>query len=100
MTEFELSLPKNTNMRILIELLDQSLAAHNNLRIAMRDTLKKYPGSTHWHVKQGKQRGVLEITVWPQGNRAWFSIHRNRTAPWIEPAIAQLSALVEAKLAG
>ena len=38
----------------------------------LRGTLGKYPGCTHWHYKNGKATGVLEITVWPNQHRLWF----------------------------
>ena len=33
-----------------------------SLTLTQRGTLASYPGCTHWHFKQGKARGVLELT--------------------------------------
>jgi hypothetical protein len=46
----------------------------------------------HWHYKRGRQRGTLEITLWPLGRRAWFAVHANRGAAWIDDAITAIGA--------
>jgi hypothetical protein len=58
----------------------------------MRDTLRAYPGCTHWHYKSGKVRGVLEITWWPKTGRLWFKIASGRQADWIGPCVERLRA--------
>jgi hypothetical protein len=68
------------------------------LHVTLKGTLAAYPGSLHWHIKRGKERGVLELTWWPEQHRLWFSVHRNRTAPWIETAQSQLKQAIEAAL--
>jgi hypothetical protein len=45
-------------------------------------TLKKFPGSVHWHLHQPGKKGTLEATWWPSERRFWFSIHENRRADW------------------
>lgn len=71
----------------------------SGLTVTLRDTLLTYPGSTHWHLKDGRQPGVLEITYWPDAHRLWFSVHHNRNAPWIDRLLPtlynQLKALSE-----
>ena len=59
-----------------------------------RTTLLTHPGSVHWHLRRPQQKGPLEVTWLPDENRAWFAVHANRQAPWIEDAIAQLLVLV------
>lgn len=54
------------------------------LTIAMRGTLKTWPGSVHWHFKNGKQTGTLEMTWWGAKRRLWFKINTTRNAPWID----------------
>ena len=69
--------------------IDRSIA-HSGLSIVMRGSLKKFPGSVHWHVKRGKEGGTLKITYWPERNRAWFTVQNGRKGQWIDPAIEDL----------
>lgn len=64
----------------------------------IKTDLSKYPGSTHWHYKLGSRSGTLEVTYWPQEQRAWLSIHHNRHADWMDGLIPQLKTGVEEKL--
>src|SRR5437870_4590591 len=63
------------------------------LRLTLKSSLAKYPGCTHWHYKQGRQPGTLEITLWPAADRLWFPQRAGRTAPWVA-AIARLTRAV------
>lgn len=53
------------------------------LSTTLRDSLSKFPGCIHWHAKNGRQSGTLEITLWPEKQRAWFTVQSGRAAPWI-----------------
>ena len=64
-------------------MIDQALA-QVGLNTTLRDGLKKFPGCIHWHAKNGGQPGTLEITLWPQQQRAWFTIQDGRAAGWID----------------
>jgi hypothetical protein len=68
----------------------ENVATNHGLFATMKDTLKQFPGCIHWHYKRGKERGVLEITLWPQEPRAWISIHDNRKGEWMESVIPAL----------
>jgi hypothetical protein len=70
----------------LIEIIER--AASEAGLLAQRRTLRSYPGSTHWHLKQPRASGTLELTYWPRTNRLWFAVHANRRAEWIAAAIA------------
>jgi hypothetical protein len=61
------------------ETLIERCCAENNLQVTLKGTLSKYPGCVHWHLKQGKQHGTLEITWWPEQHRLWLSIQAGRT---------------------
>jgi hypothetical protein len=78
----------------VIERVEGCFAAAN-LTITLKSTLATYPGCTHWHLKQGQQPGTLEATYWPQENRFWFKVARNRSAPWIDTALPQLQICIE-----
>ena len=58
------------------------LAASHGLSITMKKPIAKSPGSIHWHLKKGRERGTLEVTLLPEG-RLWFSMHENRSAAWV-----------------
>ncbi|WP_407272674.1 hypothetical protein [Radiobacillus sp. PE A8.2] len=60
----------------------EEIIAEFQLTITQRTTLSTKKGSYHWHVKRGKQKGVLEITFWPAKGRLWLDIAENRRAPW------------------
>ncbi len=53
--------------------IDQAVA-EVGLTVTLRDTLKAFAGCVHWHVKNGRESGTLEITFWPEEHRAWFSV--------------------------
>src|ERR1700744_6724933 len=75
------------------ESLDQiidSLCRAHGLSITMKATLAKYPGSIHWHLKRGRERGTLEITLWPRENRLWFSMQDGRQAEWVMESAQQI----------
>jgi hypothetical protein len=74
-----------------IEKTIEHAVAESGLRITLRTSLRKYPGCIHWHVKNGRMAGTLEITLWPQKHRAWFAIQEGRKAEWIQPMLPILA---------
>lgn len=82
MRNIEIELPAEFDPR-RIERAIEAAIAQLGLRITMRASLAKFPGCKHWHVKLGRETGTLEITLWPQARRAWFTIQSARRAPWI-----------------
>jgi hypothetical protein len=73
-TEIQLSaMPSEAKFISLVE----TLAASYGLHIKMFSTLSTYPGSLHWHLVKPKTKGTLELTLWPAGKRAWFSVQVN-----------------------
>jgi len=68
------------------------------LRVTLTDTLAAYPGCVHWHLKYGKEKGTLEVTLWPAQRRAWFKVATNRDGPWIAAAIERLKPCIESAL--
>jgi hypothetical protein len=69
----------------------------NGLTITMKSTLSKYPGSIHWHLKKGQDRGTLEVTLWPAKERLWFSMQSGRTADWVMETARRLRDQLEAR---
>ena len=95
MREIELPLPSNHNRREAQRAIDAA-ARECRLTITLRGTLAKFPGCIHWHLKNGRERGTMEITFWPKERRAWFSIQSGRRAPWIVPMTGKLRESVTA----
>lgn len=58
----------------LLTIPSETLSASYGLHIRMFSTLRTYRGSIHWHLNKSDERGTLELTFWPAGKRAWFSV--------------------------
>ena len=97
MDTFEVTPPATLDATAIVALVERA-AVEAGLLVS-RSTLRTYPGSTHWHLKQPGAKGMLELTYWPQTGRLWFAVHANRRADWIAPAIEQLTARIVQDLA-
>ena len=64
------------------------------LVVSMKGTLAKFPGCTHWHLKRGGERGVLEVTLWPAEKRLWLSVQDGRKGAWIDEAVERLARVL------
>jgi hypothetical protein len=73
----------------------ERLCQAQGLSITMKATQSKYPGSIHWHLKKAKERGTLEITLWPSTRRLWFSMQDGRKGDWVMPAAHRMKAELE-----
>jgi hypothetical protein len=60
----------------------EKIVEQYGLLIDMRTTLSSKKGSTHWHLRKGSEKGVLEITYWPKKHQLWVEIHDNRRNDW------------------
>ena len=70
------------------------------LVISLKTTLSTMQGSTHYHLKQGRASGVLEVTYWPQENRLFVEIHGNRLSEWNKHIILPFSEALAQRFAG
>jgi hypothetical protein len=94
MIEVELQIPDQVKSEAVVRVVEQVCASHD-LNCSLKGTLVSYPGSLHWHVKQGKHRGTLEITWWESGHRLWFKVANGRTSESILKNIPQLQQQIE-----
>jgi hypothetical protein len=94
MDSIEIAAPATQNPTALIAQIERAASAEG-LDSGERMTLRMFPGSTHWHLRQPGLKGVLELTYWPSQGRLWFAVHANRQADWIDPAIERLRARIE-----
>jgi hypothetical protein len=78
----------------LAQTIDEMSARHG-LSISMKGTLKKFPGSIHWHLKKGRECGTLEVTLLPAERRLWFSMHDNRSAEWVMEMAREFKRQIE-----
>lgn len=91
-----------------VKLLDAELVAQEieeaiadfRLEITMKTTLSTMHGSIHYHLKQGKAAGVLEVTYWPRKNRLSVEIHDNRLAEWNRNIIIPFSEALAQRFSG
>lgn len=89
MTHYEIAVPASIDPATVVAAVSEVVAA-TGLTITLTTTLASYPGSHHWHLKQGKQSGTLELTWWPAQRRLWLSVQSGRNAPWIEPTLDEV----------
>ena len=94
MVEVELQITKGVASKTVQRIVEE-VCASNELTCALKGTLVSYPGSIHWHFKQGKQRGTLEITWWESEHRLWFKVASGRTSESILKNIPELKEQVE-----
>ncbi len=96
MRQIEISLPPNAADAGVEQAIDDAIA-RAGLRVTMRGTLKQFPGCIHWHAKNGRAPGTLEITYWPAEHRAWISIQEGRKGDWIEGQLKPLQQAISAR---
>jgi len=63
-----------------------------NLNLTLKDKLSSLEDNTHWHFKNGKQKGVLEITCFKKTGEIIFSVHQNRNGGWEKGIIKLITA--------
>jgi hypothetical protein len=98
MRNIEIELPSGVSIEEVAAAIDRAIV-DAGLSVTLRGSLKKFPGCTHWHAKLGRQAGTLEITLWPQERRAWFTIQNGRAAPWISDKIRSIASAIGQRLA-
>jgi hypothetical protein len=94
MREIEIDILGIDDAQRIAQRVETVLASHG-LTLHSRGTLRTYPGCIHWHWKNGKHPGTLEVTHWPAQRRLWFKIQAARRAPWIDQLVPLLKADME-----
>lgn len=97
MIGLELQTPDHIDTDVVVRVVEH-VCMDNLLICTLKGTLAGYPGSIHWHLKKGIQKGVLEITWWETEHCLWFKVSENRTGQWIEDSIPRLKQQIEASL--
>ena len=94
MQEFEFNVPADCNLAKADRLIEQ-VCTGRGLIAALKGSLASYPGSIHWHYRRPKEKGVLELTLWPPGARLWAQVQNGRKAPWIASLLPEIQAKIE-----
>jgi hypothetical protein len=97
MRQISINPPVDVEADLVLRAVQRAIE-NSRLRIVLLTTLKRYPGSIHWHLKDGRQPGTLELTWWPKRRRLWFSVQKRRSAEWIDSAAAELQLAIRNNL--
>jgi len=95
MTDLEVNIPSASKAFARLETVIDELLRSQELSVTMKTTASKYPGSMHWHLKKGRERGTLEVTLWPSQKRLWFSMQDGRKGEWVMPMARLLKQQLE-----
>jgi hypothetical protein len=97
MREVEFSVPPKCDLK-LAERLIEDICARRGLQMAMKGSQSTFPGSIHWHYKRERQKGTLELTLFPAHRRLWAKVAEGRKAAWIDLELPRLRRELEKKL--
>ena len=95
MIDLEVDISSAAKAFARLERTIDDLCRAQGLAVTMKTALAKCPGSIHWHVKKGRERGTLEITLWPSRRRLWFSMQDGRQGEWVMPMARLLKQQLE-----
>jgi hypothetical protein len=98
MQTIEIELPPAIDLSQAAKIMEATLVAAG-LEIALRGTLRTFPGCIHWHARNPGRPGTLELTLWPSQRRAWITIQRGRAAEWIARKLPEVQAALRLQLA-
>lgn len=73
----------------------EQVCANAGLQQTMKGSLKSIPVNTHWHFKKGKEKGILEITLYHHSGEVVLLVHDNRKGDWIPEVVQFLKTQLE-----
>jgi len=94
MKEIEFKVPRDCDLSCADALIEKTCATRG-LELAMKGSLAKYPGCTHWHFKRPNQKGTLELTLHRAERRIWAKVQEGRNAPWIDEDLPAIGRAIE-----
>jgi hypothetical protein len=97
MREVHFAVPRDADLEAAEKMIER-ICAERGLTLAMKGSLAAYPGCVHWHYKRQKQKGTLELTLFPRDRRVWAKVQDGRKAPWIDEELPRLQAAIEGLL--
>jgi hypothetical protein len=95
--ETEFAMPERCDPK-RVERTVERLCRTRGLLMALKSSLSQYPGSIHWHFKKERQKGTLELTLYPATSRLWSKVQAGRNAQWIVETLPDLKKNLEAEL--
>jgi hypothetical protein len=95
--ETEFAMPKDCDVKCVEGTVERVCRARG-LIMALKGSLSQYPGSIHWHFKKDRQKGTLELTLYPAKSRLWSKVQAGRKALWLDETLPSLKNQVEAEL--
>ena len=96
MIQTEFAMPGSCDFK-RVERTVERLCRARGLLMALKGSLSQYPGSIHWHFKKERQKGTLEITLYPTKSRLWSKVQAGRKAQWIDETLPDLKKDLEAE---
>jgi len=97
MQQVEFTVPKTCDLTRAVEKIEQVCAALG-LTMSMKTSQAAFPGSTHWHYKNKKLKGTLELTLYIPAGRVWANVQSGRKADWIDAILPVVQLEVESAL--
>ncbi len=97
MREIEVKIPGEVDGAVIERAVEQVIA-ELGLQVRLLGSLANIPGSVHWHLKQGRQRGTLEVTFAPRERRLWLSVHAGRDGDWIDAMLHLMPSRIVAAI--
>lgn len=78
-----------------IEQRMEQVCLREGLTLTLKGMLVRYPGCIHWHFKNGKLPGTLELTWWAREKRLWFKISAGREGVWMDGMAEKIKTQME-----
>lgn len=95
----KLSEVKLLDVDLIVQELEEVISEFQ-LEITLKTTLSTMKGSIHYHLKQGKTSGVLEVTYSPNKKSLFVEIHNNRLSDWNKNMILPFSEALAQRFSG
>jgi len=97
MQEIDFAVPKRCEL-VGADRVIETICLQMGLTLTLKGSLAKYPGCIHWHYRNGKLRGTLELTLCATNRRIWAKIQAGRRADWIEEVLPTIRKGIETGL--
>lgn len=71
----------------------------NGLRVTQRGPLTTHVGAIFWHIKKGKDAGMLDVTLFNRERYVQIEIPKGKVGPWTAGALDGLGDAIRGQLA-
>ncbi len=94
----EIPIPPGLPLSQIAQAIETFLEA-NGLRATQRGPLTTHVGAIFWHIKHGKDAGMLHVTLFNRERYVQIEIPKGKVGPWTEGALDGLGDALRAQLA-